>query len=93
MTEPAKIFGSMLHGHLAARGVSARQFRNGQEVRIIDQDRGYDFNYQQYKQLQQPVEFLPVSYCDINNRGVYFGVIFLLIGNSQMMLIIHSTVH
>jgi len=57
--QPTKVFGSMLHGHLAARSVSARQFRNETEVRVIDQDRGYDFNYQQYKQLQEPVDLLP----------------------------------
>jgi len=54
------VFGAYLHGHLAATQVIARQFRDGKELKIIDEDKRYDFNYQQYKILEKPIEFLPV---------------------------------
>ena len=46
-----------MHGHLATRQIVARQFRNGKELGIVDEDRHYDFNYQQYKMLQKPAVF------------------------------------
>jgi len=73
MKEPTKIVGSYLHAHLAARGITARQFRNGQEVQVIDEDRHYDFNYQQYKEFSTPIEFLPGDSmqitCHYDTRG------------------------
>ncbi|XP_067933220.1 DBH-like monooxygenase protein 1 homolog [Watersipora subatra] len=54
-----KVFGAFLHGHLAARQVIARQFRNGTEVRTIDEDRHYDFNYQQYRVFKTPIDLKP----------------------------------
>ena len=68
MKEPVKIFGSFLHAHLAGAGVSVRQFRNGQDLGIIDEDRHYDFNYQQYKEFSTPVEFQPVCFV-CNNKS------------------------
>ena len=68
MKEPVKIVGTYLHAHLAGVGVSVRQFRNGQDLGIIDEDRHYDFNYQQYKEFSTPVEFQPVSFV-CNNKS------------------------
>jgi len=61
LKEEIKIFGSALHGHLAARQITARHFRNGTEIGIIDRDGHYDFNYQQVKMFEKPIEMLPVS--------------------------------
>ena len=56
-----KVFSTLLHGHLAATGVAVRQFRDGKLVRTIDEDRHYDFNYQQYKMMEKPITIKPVS--------------------------------
>ena len=68
MKEPVKIVGTYLHAHLAGVGVSVRQFRNGQDLGVIDEDRHYDFNYQQYKEFSTPVQFQPVSFV-CNNKS------------------------
>ena len=55
------VFGSFLHAHLAATQIITRHFRDGKELEVLDEDRHYDFNYQQYKLLEKPVKFRPVS--------------------------------
>ena len=45
-----------MHGHLAATQIVARHFRDGKELSVLDEDRHYDFNYQQYKILEKPVK-------------------------------------
>lgn len=59
--EDVKVFGSVLHGHLAATKIISRQFRNGTELRTIDEDQHYDFNYQQYKMMEEPMDLKAVS--------------------------------
>ena len=55
------MFGAVLHGHLATTQVLLRHFRNGNELETVDEDRHYDFNYQQYKILEKPLTVKPVS--------------------------------
>ena len=61
MKEKVNVFGTFLHAHLAARQITARHFRNGKELDMIDADRNYDFNYQQYKMMGKPLELKPVT--------------------------------
>ncbi|CAG7815996.1 unnamed protein product [Allacma fusca] len=49
----------LLHGHTYARSIILRHLRNGVELPPIAQDRTYDTNYQQYRQLQKEVKILP----------------------------------
>jgi len=58
------VFGNMLHTHLTGHGLVVRHFRKSEcglleELEPIDENRRYDFNYQQVTLLPKPVKVLP----------------------------------
>ncbi|XP_078583126.1 DBH-like monooxygenase protein 1 [Branchiostoma floridae x Branchiostoma japonicum] len=53
------IVASFLHTHLAGRSIRERHFRNGKELRPINSNDAYDFNYQQTTYLKPYVKLLP----------------------------------
>jgi len=54
-----KFISGMMHTHLAGRKVRVHHFRHGTQLPPIVADEYYDFNYQDYKELQKPVTILP----------------------------------
>ncbi|XP_038629962.1 DBH-like monooxygenase protein 2 homolog [Scyliorhinus canicula] len=50
-----QIFGSILHTHLTGSKVRILQFRGGEQIRTIAQDKYYDFNLQESRMLREPV--------------------------------------
>ena len=46
---------------LAGEKVSVRQIRGEKELPPIATDDSYDFNYQEYREFQEPRKILPVS--------------------------------
>ncbi|CAL8141909.1 unnamed protein product [Orchesella dallaii] len=53
------ILSAKLHGHFSARRMRLRHYRGNVELPWILNDQNYDFNYQQYRYLINPVSFLP----------------------------------
>ena len=58
-----RIFGGLLHTHLAGVSVVVRHIRNGIELPPILEDRSYDFDYQNFifLDMDEEVTVLPVS--------------------------------
>ena len=50
-----KIFGVLLHSHLAGYAIRLRHFRNGVELPPISVDDSYDFNFQETRILEKEV--------------------------------------
>ncbi|XP_044866279.1 DBH-like monooxygenase protein 2 [Mauremys mutica] len=50
-----KVFGFLLHTHLAGRGLKVVQYRNGEQVRIICEDNKYDFSLQETRDLKEVI--------------------------------------
>lgn len=48
---------------VSGRKVRLRQIRDGVEQPPITSDNNYDFSYQEYRRLQNPVKVYPVSTC------------------------------
>lgn len=67
------IFGVALHTHLIGRKVRLRQIRDGVEYTPITTDNNYDFSYQEYRRLQNPVKVYPgdhlIAQCVYNSEG------------------------
>ncbi|GFG39856.1 hypothetical protein Cfor_08836, partial [Coptotermes formosanus] len=67
------IFGVALHTHLIGRKVRLRQIRDGVEQPPITSDNNYDFSYQEYRRLQNPVKVYPgdhlIAQCVYNSKG------------------------
>ncbi|KDR24478.1 MOXD1-like protein 2 [Zootermopsis nevadensis] len=67
------IFGVVLHTHLIGRKVRLRQIREGVELPPITADNNYDFSYQEYRRLQNPVTVYPgdhlIAECVYNSEG------------------------
>lgn len=55
-----QVFAAVLHAHSMSRKIQLRHIRNGKEMAPIVLDRGFDFNYQEYRVLAAPVRILPV---------------------------------
>ena len=51
----------MLHTHVHGTQVVVRMMNDttGKEIRTIDQDLNYDFNFQETRYLKEPIELLP----------------------------------
>ncbi|CAL1540452.1 unnamed protein product [Lymnaea stagnalis] len=47
------VFANLLHGHLLARKLRTRHFRNGIELSPLLEDNNYDFNYQEMRVLKE----------------------------------------
>ena len=60
------MFATMLHTHVHGTQVVLRLMNEttGKEIRTIDQDLNYDFNFQEIRYLKEPVE-LPKGHCNI----------------------------
>ncbi|ODM90115.1 DBH-like monooxygenase protein 1 [Orchesella cincta] len=56
--EGVDVFAIRLHSHLTRR-VRIKHFRGGVELPYIQNDDNYDFNYQQWRWLYNPVKLLP----------------------------------
>ncbi|XP_074653681.1 DBH-like monooxygenase protein 1 [Tubulanus polymorphus] len=54
-----KIFSVFGHAHLAGAGIRTRHFRDGLELPWIHDDMSYDFNYQIWRPLREPVIVKP----------------------------------
>ncbi|XP_074647536.1 uncharacterized protein LOC141903331 [Tubulanus polymorphus] len=54
-----KIFSVLGHAHLAGVGIRTRHFRDGFELPWISDDTSYDFNYQIWRPLREPVIVKP----------------------------------
>ncbi|XP_070569758.1 DBH-like monooxygenase protein 1 homolog [Ptychodera flava] len=67
------IFASLLHAHLAGRGVRTRHIRNGEEQAVVAADDTYDFNFQEMRYLPDPVVVQPgdelITECSYNTEG------------------------
>uniref|UniRef100_A0A8C0GQE9 DOMON domain-containing protein n=1 Tax=Chelonoidis abingdonii TaxID=106734 RepID=A0A8C0GQE9_CHEAB len=50
-----KVFGFLLHTHLAGRGLKVVQYRKGEQVRIICEDNKYDFSLQETRDLKEVI--------------------------------------
>ena len=48
-TPDIKIFATMLHAHLAGRGVRVRHIRDGVELPPLAEDHTYDFDFQEFR--------------------------------------------
>ncbi|CAL8146099.1 unnamed protein product [Orchesella dallaii] len=57
--EGVEVLATRLHGHLNSRRVRIKHFRNGKELPWIQNDDNYDFNFQQWRWLFNPVKLLP----------------------------------
>ncbi|CAL8146108.1 unnamed protein product [Orchesella dallaii] len=57
--EGVEILVARLHGHLSSRRVRIKHFRDGKELPWILNDDNYDFNFQQWRALYNPVRILP----------------------------------
>jgi len=67
-----------LHAHKFARKLKLRHFRNDIELPWIAHDDKYDFNYQQYRMLDEERKVLPGDRLTIGKRsGVYKNFQFL----------------
>ena len=60
--ENIKMFGVMLHSHLAGVGIRVRHIRNGNELPLIDEDNNYDFNFQEFRRLPKEIEIKQVCF-------------------------------
>jgi len=65
-----------LHAHIYGRKLKLRHFRNGIELPWIAHDDKYDFNYQQYRMLDEERKVLPGDHLTIG-KWHYFIVILL----------------
>ena len=50
-----------LHGHLTVRGIRARHWRDGVELKDLLTENNYDFNYQETRMLKHEVKLYPVN--------------------------------
>ena len=50
-----KIFGVLLHSHLAGRAIRVRHIRDGVELPPIMTDDSYDFNFQETRLLPKEI--------------------------------------
>ncbi|CAL8146114.1 unnamed protein product [Orchesella dallaii] len=57
--EGVQVLGARLHAHLSSRRIRIKHFRNGAELPWIQNDDNYDFNFQQWRLLYNPVTLLP----------------------------------
>ncbi|CAL8146111.1 unnamed protein product [Orchesella dallaii] len=57
--EGVEILVARLHAHLSSRRIRIKHFRNGIELPWILNDDNYDFNFQQWRPLYNPVRILP----------------------------------
>ena len=57
--ESVYAFANMLHSHLLGREMVLRHIRNGKELRPLDMNVAYDFNYQQMIPFTEHTEILP----------------------------------
>ncbi|ODM90114.1 hypothetical protein Ocin01_16568 [Orchesella cincta] len=57
--EGVEVVGIRLHAHLSSRRLRVKHFRFGTELPFIQNDNNYDFNYQQWRWLYNPVKVLP----------------------------------
>uniref|UniRef100_A0A8D0GG03 DOMON domain-containing protein n=1 Tax=Sphenodon punctatus TaxID=8508 RepID=A0A8D0GG03_SPHPU len=74
------VFGYLLHTHLAGRGVKTVQYRNGEQVRFICEDRMYDFTLQETRDLKNEIIIKPgdeilveCSFQTLDRTGITFG--------------------
>ena len=49
------VFASLLHAHLAGRSIKTTVIRNGKERAVLNDNKLYDFNYQNYDMLKDQV--------------------------------------
>ena len=57
-----RIISALLHAHQTTKAVRVRQFRNGKELRVIDVNNAYDFQYQQWVDLfDEQIILLPTD--------------------------------
>ena len=54
------MFMMLLHGHLTVRGIRARHWRDGVELKDLMSDANYDFNYQEARMLKKEVKLIKV---------------------------------
>lgn len=54
-----EIFAVTLHAHMSSQRMRLRHFRDGTELKPIQQEEYYDFNFQQVRHLPVPVTILP----------------------------------
>eukprot|EP01084_Bolivina_argentea_P203363 347353_1 len=59
MHEETYVFGSLLHAHTIATALNLRIIRDNKELKPIDSNWNYDFNYQQIIQLNPLYKILP----------------------------------
>ena len=52
----------MLHTHLLGTAIRVRHFRDGIELKPLDQDNSYDFNFQETRLLPEEVTIKKVGY-------------------------------
>ena len=60
MTEGIRVFGVLLHTHLAGIAVRLRHVRDGVELQPVVKDMTYDFNYQNAIMLDEEVTIMAV---------------------------------
>jgi len=58
-SEGFTIFNVILHAHPAAASMRVRHFRDGEELPWIIYDEFFDYDYEQYRNLDKPVRVLP----------------------------------
>ncbi|XP_077997834.1 DBH-like monooxygenase protein 1 [Glandiceps talaboti] len=74
------VFGSLLHAHLAGIGIRSRHFRQGVEQKLIAYDDSYDFNFQEMRHLEEPIQVVPgdhlileCTYNTASRTGLTYG--------------------
>lgn len=53
------IFAALPHAHLLGRRIKTRHFRGDEELEPLEDERAYDFNFQEYKFHDPPRRYLP----------------------------------
>ncbi|KAG8444564.1 hypothetical protein GDO86_009648, partial [Hymenochirus boettgeri] len=71
--EGIRVFAVLLHAHLAGQAIWARHYRNGKEQKLLAYDTEYDFNFQEYKYLEEERTIFPgdslITQCQYNTTG------------------------
>ncbi|OCT57428.1 hypothetical protein XELAEV_18003496mg [Xenopus laevis] len=71
--EGINVFAVLLHSHLAGKAIWARHYRKGEELKPLAYDTEFDFNFQEYKYLEEERTIVPgdniVTQCQYNTKG------------------------
>ncbi|XP_075059190.1 DBH-like monooxygenase protein 1 [Mixophyes fleayi] len=67
------VFAVLLHAHQAGHVLRARHFRKGEEQKLLAYDNEFDFNFQEFKYLEEERTILPgdnlITECQYNTKS------------------------